>query len=613
MQGPFQGETNQRRVVYKAVAQRMALRMKSDLQNAEPHEIMAAFLEFLAIKDKQFFMVRLDRSGKPSSDFKSGRNTFSSHLFDADATAGLALRAQTEQRRRQNQALKKEFAQLEKGHRQRKNSSVRKQSGNLNGMPPLDLKSLGFNPELTEKHTLVSNNRFEMEMRGLFGQYSVLAGHEHLTHMNTTSFTRFLRDAKLLGRSLSLGEATVIFTACCRSQSDNHDSNLSFEEFYHCFRKIALLKYPPAEGNGEHMSIVKCWDQHVRRYCLLVDEAYKEAQEEVMSLEIFKLLSEHHDILTSLFSFYAQLNVKGPTVQQTWAEVKEDNTTISSEEYFTFVKNFDVVPLLTTVGEASRAFAAANIQETSDDKPNELNYPEFLECLVRLSAAAFKHNKRMLSICSSTDLRTPNASEPGTKKLAPLLPEDVKKLDAHIIKLLSDAEKHGSHDINKNWRFFMDGLDLTPRTEVYYGLARTPRARQKLVVSTKYDKYGKEAEKKYQEAAQRDAQRKADFLLQHRQEARQLLMTRHAERTASEEACGLARVAQLTARRMQAKREKFPDTLEGTVMAKIAEAKDVAVKQEIAEAMQELEQFDLQAMTMEGKEATLPAATPDIR
>ena len=35
--------------------------------------------------------------------------------------------------------------------------------------------------------------------------------------------------------------------------------------------------------------------------------------------------------------------------------------------------------------------------------------------------------------------------------------------------------------------------------------------------------------------------------------------------------------------------------------------------QEIAEAMQELEQFDLQAMTMEGKEATLPAATPDIR
>ena len=38
-----------------------------------------------------------------------------------------------------------------------------------------------------------------------------------------------------------------------------------------------------------------------------------------------------------------------------------------------------------------------------------------------------------------------------------------------------------------------------------------------------------------------------------------------------------------------------------------------AKMQEIAEAMQELEQFDLQAMTMEGKEATLPAATPDIR
>ncbi|KAK3279580.1 hypothetical protein CYMTET_12542 [Cymbomonas tetramitiformis] len=145
----------------------------------------------------------------------------------------------------------------------------------------------------------------------------------------------------------------------------------------HTLSKRLFPKLSPAEA------LLRLQTEHLIKFGKNATQKHTQ-HEMLLTPKVMDVFVHYDTLLKSVYAFYATLDF--PTYDNSnWKAVKNTNRSISMDEFTKFLLNFEVVPHCVSKRDALDIFRAVNEGDDADEFQDELNFPEFIECLARLS------------------------------------------------------------------------------------------------------------------------------------------------------------------------------------------------------------------------------------
>jgi hypothetical protein len=204
-----------------------------------------------------------------------------------------------------------------------------------------------------------------------------------------------------------------------------------------------------------------------------------ELAHELANGDVHAAFDRHRVLLQNLFYIYSRRDAAAGLNAVT-GDITHMNLSMSLNEYLRFLRNFDIIPMLCAVGDASRAFILANATLVSDEHYDELNYAEFVESLGRIALMSFPPTTEGRGSSSMSGV-----PELSVESLDSLLTDgNVKRLLGKVQRRLGyglDAVEGPTRE--KRGRYFSDYITAVAPSDIFWGLTKVPPSRHQMTYS----------------------------------------------------------------------------------------------------------------------------------
>ncbi|XRB16000.1 calmodulin [Pseudoscourfieldia marina] len=346
----------------------------------------------------------------------------------------------------------------------------------------------------------VSIEEVQQKLRDVFRNYcSKMKFHETgKLLMDSVGCHKLVRDCKLLDNFFTYGDCDTCLSVALgkggNTSSGNAERAVDFATFDVFLQKVADKKFPGAPTADD------AWNALVKHYVLPFAGKHEatEKRDVLLADQCMLELRRHYKMLKSVFVHYTTLRQGGG---ETWEGVRAMGATLSPDEFYLFLLNFDVAPDLVRKKDVMELFYSGQVElETDpDSQKGEVAFPAFCDLIMLTGMAIGKFIPERIQEgnCSVTELN-------AARKYANCCETDLKKdlMDAisrnfHAIPIPYNQRqatfRHYYHTVqlrghildvitdNRNKRRLLadrrdDHARLTSRREHYLNLdTRSPR------------------------------------------------------------------------------------------------------------------------------------------